>query len=199
MLKDFMGSLEKNKDSIKSNITKAHLKENKIGICPNCGKNLIIKQSRRGERFVGCTNFPSCRTAYPLPQKGIIEETGKLCDACNTPIILIKSKGKKKSEICLNPKCPKILDTNNFGVVGRCPKCGNDLIIRNSRAGDIFVGCTNFPRCKNTYSLPKNGEIITTDRLCELCNTPIAKVKTDKEIKEFCLNPECSKIKKVVT
>jgi DNA topoisomerase-1 len=28
--------------------------------CPDCGKNLVIKQSRRG-RFIGCTGFPDCR------------------------------------------------------------------------------------------------------------------------------------------
>jgi len=192
MLKNVMKILDKNRDKIKKSISSAHLKENKVGACPKCGMDMIIRSSRKGERFVGCTNFPKCRNAYPLPQKGSIDYTGKTCDACNTPIVMIKSKGNKKTEICLNPKCPKISDNNNPDIIGKCPKCGNDLIVRTSRTGDMFVGCLNFPKCKNTYSLPKNVKILPTKKTCEKCNSPIIQIKSDNsEIKELCLNPKC--------
>ena len=133
------------------------------------------------------------------PQKGTIIKTDKLCDACKAP--LIKLKGKSE-DICINNKCPK-LNNNNIKttIIGKCPKCGNNLIIRTSRSGDQFVGCTNFPNCKNTYSLPKIGKTIPTDKICDVCNTPIVQVKSDgKEIGTICLNPECptKRIKKVV-
>jgi DNA topoisomerase-1 len=82
-------------------------------------------------------------------------------------------------------------------VIGKCPKCGNELIIRTSRSGDQFVGCTNFPRCKNTYSLPKIGDVVTTDKVCNECKTPIIKVKSEgKPLEDICLNPDCSTRKK---
>ena len=30
-----------------------------------------------------------------------------------------------------------------------CPKCGNKLVLRNSKHG-TFIGCSNFPKCKYT-------------------------------------------------
>lgn len=39
----------------------------------------------------------------------------------------------------------------NREVVGTCPNCGCDLIVRTARAtGNEFIGCTGFPRCKYT-------------------------------------------------
>lgn len=37
----------------------------------------------------------------------------------------------------------------------KCPDDNGDLIERRSRAGDHFIGCLNFPKCKFTRSLPK--------------------------------------------
>ena len=196
MLTDVMKTLEKDKEKIRISITSAHMKENRIGKCPKCGKDMIIRSSRKGERFVGCTNFPACRNAYPLPQKGMITETDKTCEACNAPIIQVKMKGKKKMELCLNPRCPKVADGPS-DLIGKCPKCESDMIIRTSRSGDRFVGCTNFPICKNTYSLPKIGDVVTTDKICSECKTPIIKVKNEgKEIATMCLNSECPTRKK---
>jgi len=200
MLTDVMKTLEKDKEKIKTSITSAHMKENHVGKCPKCGKDMIIRTSRKGERFVGCTNFPECRNAYPLPQKGMIVKTDNVCEACNAPIIQLKTKGKKKIELCLNPRCPKVADGPS-DLIGKCPKCGNDMIIRTSRSGDKFVGCTNFPRCKNTYSLPKIGDVVTTDKACDECKAPIIQVKREgKEITTMCLNPECptKRIKKTM-
>ena len=196
MLTEVMKTLENDKERIKTSITAAHREQNNIGICPKCGKDMIIRSSRKGERFVGCTNFPNCRNAYPLPQKGIIVKTDKVCDACKAPIILLK--GKKPVEFCINSRCPK-LEGNNASpsLVGKCPKCGNDLIIRTSRAGNQFVGCTNFPRCKNTYSLPKSGDIVTTKKVCDECKTPLIQIKREGgDSTTVCLNSECPTKKK---
>ncbi len=196
MLTEVMKTLENDKEKIKTSITAAHREQNNIGICPKCGKDMIIRSSRKGERFVGCTNFPNCRNAYPLPQKGIIEKTDKVCDACKAPIILLK--GKKLVELCINSRCPKLGGNNtSSSLVGKCPKCGNDLIIRTSRAGNQFVGCTNFPRCKNTYSLPKTGDVVTTNKVCDECKTPLIQIKREGEdITTVCLNPDCPTRKK---
>jgi len=196
MLTDVMKNLEADKEKIKTNITAAHREQNNIGVCPKCGKDMIIRTSRKGERFAGCTNFPNCRNAYPLPQKGVIVKTDDICDACKAPII--KVKGKKSTEHCINSRCPKLGNNKaTQSMVGKCPKCGNDLIIRTSRAGDQFVGCTNFPRCKNTYSLPKGGETIPTNKACTECKAPIVQVKNEgKDVAMICLNPDCLTRKK---
>jgi DNA topoisomerase-1 len=74
-----------------------------IGKC-ECGGDLQII-NYKGKRFVGCSNYPNCKKTYPLPQKGKIEATGKICEVCKTPIIKVKIKGKKEFETCLSPSC----------------------------------------------------------------------------------------------
>ena len=49
----------------------------------------------------------------------------------------------------------KIADINNLNVgmpVGRCPKCGEKLIVRRGEHGK-FIGCDGFKDgCRNTYN-----------------------------------------------
>ena len=35
---------------------------------------------------------------------------------------------------------------------GKCPKCGNDLLLRNGKYGR-FCGCSNYPKCKFTQNI----------------------------------------------
>jgi DNA topoisomerase-1 len=105
MLTEVMKTLEKDKEKIRISIRNAEKEENTVGPCPKCGKNLIIRTSKNNKRFVGCTGFPSCKNTYSLPQRGTIFVTDKLCKKCNTPIVKVKSKGKKSWELCLNSEC----------------------------------------------------------------------------------------------
>jgi DNA topoisomerase-1 len=78
-------------------------------------------------------------------------------------------------------------------TIGKCPKCGKPMVVRTSKMNKRFVGCTGFPDCKNTYSLPQMGGIISTDKECEECLAPVIKVKSKgKRAWELCLNSECS-------
>jgi DNA topoisomerase-1 len=52
-------------------------------------------------------------------------------------------------------------------IVGACPSCGKELIIRRGRRGSRFIGCTGYPDCTFTLPLPKFGMIIVTDKTCE--------------------------------
>lgn len=33
-------------------------------------------------------------------------------------------------------------------VVGKCPECGKDIVVKRSKNGKIYYGCTGFPDCK---------------------------------------------------
>lgn len=106
MLKKVMISLEKDKEKIKINIKKAEIQQSTIGKCPSCGKDLRIRKSKKGKRFVGCNGYPNCKNTYSLPQKGSVIATNKICKTCNTPVVRIKSHGKNAWELCLNSECP---------------------------------------------------------------------------------------------
>ncbi len=57
-----------------------------------------------------------------------------------------------------------------------CEKCGSKMIIKNGRFGK-FAACPNYPECKNTKALDKDGNVIVkeektaepTGEKCELC------------------------------
>lgn len=50
-----------------------------------------------------------------------------------------------------NPQNEKEVLDKYKDVVGKCPECGNDLIVRYSRFGS-FVACSNYPQCKYIQS-----------------------------------------------
>ena len=106
MLKLVISELEKNKENIKNSIRTAEREENTVGKCPFCGKPMVIRKSRKGKRFVGCTGYPNCKNTYSLPQAGGIYPTGKACSKCGAPVVRVKAKGKRAWELCLNSECP---------------------------------------------------------------------------------------------
>ncbi|MDE1860321.1 MAG: DNA topoisomerase I [Candidatus Micrarchaeota archaeon] len=76
--------------------------------------------------------------------------------------------------------------------LGKCT-CGNgNLLLRRSRMGKTFVGCSDWPRCNKTYSVPQNAKIVPTGKVCEICHTPRIKVfRRDKKVFEMDLDPAC--------
>ncbi|MDD5686826.1 MAG: type I DNA topoisomerase [Elusimicrobia bacterium] len=57
----------------------------------------------------------------------------------------------------------------------KCAKCGSEMVIRDGKFGQ-FMACSNFPKCRNTMSLDKEGKKITpekTDKVCEKCGEPM--------------------------
>lgn len=106
--------LKENENVIGSRLTqairKSKLEERVIGACPICtnGKLVILHSKKTGKRFVGCTNYfeDRCKIAFPLPQKGNIKTTGKVCKVCGWPTVRIWEKGKHSWTLCFNSNCP---------------------------------------------------------------------------------------------
>ncbi|WXG43082.1 MAG: DNA topoisomerase I [Promethearchaeati archaeon SRVP18_Atabeyarchaeia-1] len=84
-------------------------KSSTIGPCPACkaGELMVIRSRKTGKRFVGCTNYQNggCRFTAPLPQSGVVQPTFKKCPSCQFPIVIVKLKGRKPWQLCINPEC----------------------------------------------------------------------------------------------
>ena len=79
-------------------------------------------------------------------------------------------------------------------LVGKCNKCenGNLRLIYNKRFKSYFVGCSNYPECKNIFSLPSYSLPKPTKELCKECNFPLIKIiKKGKRPYDYCINKEC--------
>ncbi len=74
-------------------------------------------------------------------------------------------------------------------IVGKC-KCGGNLIKKYSRKNkSYFVGCSNYPDCNVTYSIPKGVNFLKKN--CEKCGLPI--ISFGKPRQRACLDPNCGK------
>lgn len=66
----------------------------KVGeICPDCGGELVYRNSRYG-KFISCSNFPTCKYTRSLvvKEKEKPEPTGKMCPECGKELLKRKSR-----------------------------------------------------------------------------------------------------------
>ena len=78
-------------------------------------------------------------------------------------------------------------------IVGDC-SCGGKLVKKYSRRNkQTFIGCSKFPKCRNTYSLPKKANILKST--CPTCGLPMISIpkKGQKGREHVCLDPNCGK------
>jgi DNA topoisomerase-1 len=81
-------------------------KQRVLGTCAKCGGELRVIVSRAThKRFVGCSNYPNCKNAFPLPQTGFIIPLDKKCEHCGAPMIQVNRAGMRPYKMCLEPKC----------------------------------------------------------------------------------------------
>ena len=86
-----------------------------------------------------------------------------------------------------------------------CDLCGSKMIIRMARGGQ-FLGCSNYPKCKNIKNFQKteSGEILATERTkqetgikCEKCNSEMIIKKSKKGVDFLACSgyPKCKNAK----
>ncbi len=190
MLTEILETLEKNREAIGQEIAAALREQNYIGKCNVCKEgNLVVIRSRRGTRFLGCDRYPLCRNTHPLPQMGVIQSAEQNCPECGSPMIKLTDRGRS-TMFCVASDCPTVREKN---FIGKCDKCGTgELSIRHGSYGKRFVGCSNYPECRNSYPLPGRGLIIPTQDRCKACGHPVIKVITrGRPPWILCLNMKC--------
>lgn len=157
VLKDILEDFKEHEKEIGKELVAAQKEteeDETIGDCPNDDGKLRIKKGKYG-RFGACSNYPDCKTTYNLPNKGFIEFHDKKCDACKVPTVMIKFKGRKKQEVCINPKCPT-KETQQPDKKKDCPKCKDGKLKLRTSAYGQFYGCSNYPKCKHTEKVKKD-------------------------------------------
>lgn len=190
MLTEILETLEKNREAIGQEIAAALREQNYIGKCNVCKEgNLVVLRSRRGRRFLGCDRYPLCRNAHALPQVGVIQGAEQNCPECGSPLIQLTDRGRTTT-FCVASDCPTVREKN---FIGKCDKCGTgELNIRHGSYGKRFVGCSNYPDCKNSYPLPSRGLIVPTPDRCKACGHPVVKViMRGRPPWILCLNMDC--------
>jgi len=107
--------------------------------CPDCGKNLAIRQGRFGE-FTACSDYPKC--------KYIKRDTiGIKCPKCGKgEIAAKKSKRGKVFYGCVNyPKCDGVYWDKPS--VENCPKCAAKMLFTKTTKKDGTIKYCNVEGC----------------------------------------------------
>jgi len=77
-------------------------------------------------------------------------------------------------------------------VVGKCPDCGSDLIIRVSRrTRKRFIGCSGYPKCHHGWPLPQSGLIHVLPDNCDCGIHRIMLIRKARRPFVFCPNLLC--------
>ncbi len=120
-------------------------------------------------------------------------DTNIECPTCNKPLVIKFGKAGSFLACSAYPECTY---TSNFErdengtvipverekvelvVVGTCPKCQSDLVVKKARTGSRFIACTGYPKCTH-------AEPFSTNVPCPRCNEGTLVEKSSKRGKIF--------------
>ena len=128
-------------------------------ICPECGRNLVIKSGRFG-RFLACPGWPECEFTMPL----VVEMPGK-CPKCGGRLVKRTGKSKKNNKQYTYYCCERLNSkdeskkcdfmTWDVPVKENCPVCGWTMFKKSGR-GAKKAFCIN-EQCSNFTPEEKRG------------------------------------------
>ena len=198
LLAGMMDGLIEHTEDLSEAIADAVTADAKIGVCPKCGRDLVVKTSAKTRgSFAGCMGWPDCDVTYPLPQGRIeaLEGEAAVCPDCGAPRIKVQPFRQKAYETCINPACPTNREPDvEVGVCHACAEAGRvgKLIAHKSeRTGKRFIRCTNYDDCGTSYPLPQRGKLEATGEECPDCGAPMVIVTTTRGPWKLCPNMDC--------
>lgn len=117
-------------------------------LCPECGRNLVVKHGRFGA-FLGCQGYPECKFT-----KKIVRSTGVNCPQCGKEIVERRTKKGRKFYGCSGyPDCK--FTTWYTPVKKTCPLCGAFLVSRGGKKG--YLACAR-EGCDYREDAPLSGK-----------------------------------------
>lgn len=186
VLKDFYDPFVKIVAAAKQNMERINI-ESDIK-CPNCGKPMVVRTSRFGSQFLGCSGYPECKTMMSLnaTQESAQQEPEvceEKCEKCGSDMIYKVGPYGKYME-CTNADCKNrkrvVIST---GV--KCPKCGGEIVQRKSKYGKIFYGCNKYPDCDFVLWNEPTGDV------CPDCGSLLVKKVLKKGTFIECSSKTC--------
>jgi DNA topoisomerase-1 len=135
MLERVFEELRDSREEIGDHLQESLKADRRLGPCPECGEDLLVRRSHQGSYFVGCDGFPDCRFTLPLPSTGeplVLEET---CEAHDTHHVKMLAGRDTFVHGC--PRCAaEEADDSEDEIIGPCPECGGGDTAGESVAPD---------------------------------------------------------------
>lgn len=144
IVRNFYPDLEKEVKREEENLEKIEIQDEVTDeICPNCGRNLVIKYGPHG-KFLACPGFPDCRFTKPY-----LEKIGIACPVCGSEVVIRKTKKGRPFYSCeKRPDCEFISWQRPSEV--KCAECGSYTIEKGGK-----LVCANKECQKVAGEIPK--------------------------------------------
>jgi len=113
----------------------------------------------------------------------LTEKTDRLCPQCGGEVIIRLGRFGKFYACSKFPNCKFTENIKKPPLNVQCPKCGAELVEKNTKKRKIFYGCSNWPDCDFALWDKPTGD------KCEKCGSLMVQT-IRKQIK--CSNKECS-------
>ena len=144
IVRNFYPDLEEEVKREEENLEKIEIQDEVTDeICPNCGRNLVIKYGPHG-KFLACPGFPDCRFTKPY-----LEKIGIACPVCGSEVVIRKTKKGRPFYSCeKSPDCEFISWQRPSEV--KCAECGSYTIEKGGK-----LVCANKECQKVAGEIPK--------------------------------------------
>ena len=188
MISDFYGDFSETLKKAQADIQKVEIKSEHN--CPKCGSYMVLKGGRFGP-FLGCSNYPECKTVLNLSKDGVPfpkdRESDAKCPKCEKGMI-IKHGPYGEYLQCSDDNCKhRMTLLKTIGIKCQKEGCEGEVIEKRSRYGKIFYGCSMWVKTKcNSVFWSKPIPLH-----CPECNTLLTLKDTTKQIQIVCLNKDC--------
>jgi DNA topoisomerase-1 len=145
--------------------------------CELCGKPMALKRGRFGQ-FLGCTGYPECRNIRKISKSGVVAAAPVLLDEkCPEDGAQLARRQGRFGEFvaCSNYPTCKYVKRETTGVACSKAGCRGDLVVKKSKRGKAFYGCSEYPKCDAVYwDKPVQEQ-------CPQCKAPFLLEKTTKK------------------
>ncbi len=158
--------------------------------CENCGRPMTLKKGRFGQ-FLACTGYPECKTTRKISKTGAVAAAPVMlderCPVCDSQLSIRQGPFGEFTACSTYPAC-KFIKRETTGVP--CPRAGcmGEIVVKKSRRGKVFYGCSEYPKCDTVFWDKPIAEA------CPQCNKPFTLEKYNAKKEEtvrYCSDENC--------
>jgi DNA topoisomerase-1 len=120
--------------------------------CEKCGRTMTLKRGRFGQ-FLACTGYPECKTTRKITKAGVAAAPVMLeekCPECGSQLAIRHGPFGEFTACSRYPDC-KFIKRETTGVPCAKPGCKGEMLVKKSRRGKVFYGCSEYPNCDAVF------------------------------------------------
>lgn len=157
--------------------------------CDKCGQTMTLKRGRFGQ-FLACTGYPECKNTRKITKSGAVAAPVMLdadCPDCGQRLAIRQGPYGEFTACSRYPEC-RYIKRETTGVPCYRPECTGEILVRKSKRGKYFYGCSEYPKCDRVYWDKPIQEA------CPHCNSPflLEKYNAKKdETTRYCSEESC--------